>query len=120
VQVLKKIRCWQKTHVSYRTVPDTNASVVLWPTGSLGIQVLNASGQGVSEWQGRPLQVSVESSPKSARGSWGGSATIRPTGTYLFTGVHPGTYIVKLLNTPKQAIATVLPNQLAEVTMQLP
>jgi len=74
----------------------------------------------LGEWQRRQLQISVESSKGWVRGSWGGSATLRPDGTYLFTGVHPGAYTVKLLNTSNQATATVLPNQLAEVTMQVP
>jgi protocatechuate 3,4-dioxygenase beta subunit len=121
VQVWIQNTVWFQTNsFDYLAVPGSDASIVVSPTGSLLIQVRDATGRGTGEWQRRPLQVSVESSKGSVRGSWGGSATLRSDGTYLFTGVHPGEYFVKLLNTPRQAVATVLPNQLAEVTLQLP
>jgi len=120
-QVWIQNTAWFQTNsFDYHAVPGSDVAIVVSPTGSLLIQVRDATGRGTDEWQRRPLQVSVESSKGSVRGSWGGSANLRPDGTYLFTGVHPGAYVVKLLNTPKQAVATVLPNQVAEVTMQLP
>jgi protocatechuate 3,4-dioxygenase beta subunit len=121
VQVWIQSAAWFQTNsFDYHSVPGSDASIVISPTGSLLIHVRDATGRGIGEWQRRQLQVSVESSKGSVRGSWGGSATLKPDGTYFFTGVHPGAYSIKLLNTPKQAVATVLPNQLAEVTMQLP
>jgi len=121
VQIWIQNTAWFQTNsFDYHAVPGSDASIVVSPTGSLLIQVRDATGRGIGEWERRPLQVSVEASKGSVRGSWGGSATLRPDGTYFFTGVHPGAYSIKLLNTSKQAVATVLPNQVAEVMLQLP
>jgi hypothetical protein len=111
---------FQTNSFDYHTVPGTNVRIVVAPTGALAVQVRDANGQGIGAWQDRPLQVSIEAVQGAVRGSWGGSATLHADGTYLFTGVHPGTYTLKLLNTSRQATTTVAPNQVVDVKLQLP
>jgi hypothetical protein len=62
----------------------------------------------------------VEPATGSILGSWGGGADLRSDGTFLFQGVHPGTYVVSLVEPKKKASVTVTAGEVAELTVQLP
>ena len=122
---LVQLRAWlsgyyQTNALYYHTVPGAKVALVVAATGALVMQVRDAAGRGTGEWKQQVLQVSVEPSTAAVVGNWGASANLRPDGTCRFTEVHPGSYLVKLLNTLRQATVLVLPNQMAEVSFQWP
>jgi len=83
---------FQTNLFGYQPVPGPEVPLHVLSTGSLLIRVEDANGVGINQWDNQQIQVSVEPSGGAVRGSWGGSANVQDGGTYLFTGVHPGSY----------------------------
>lgn len=103
----------------YDPVPASGVILHLKPSGSLLVRVVDENGHGIQQWKGQQIQVEVAPSTGAVVGSWGGSANVGSNGTFFFAGVHPGTYIVSVLNSPEKKRITILPRQQAEVVLKV-
>jgi hypothetical protein len=100
-------------------VPAANVALKLVGTGRLKVTVVGPDGKPA----GADVNVHVNP-PGDPIGKWGGSAQLRPDGTYEFTAVPPGTYWVATVFDPRPAeqnpaakSVTVGPGKLAEVKL---
>ncbi|WP_182867415.1 carboxypeptidase-like regulatory domain-containing protein [Stieleria mannarensis] len=77
---------------------DTGESPIvlkLLATGTVKVSVVSADGQAVtSKYIVEIEQADAGRGDESKRGSWGGSANINADGTYTFTNIPPGDYLV--------------------------
>lgn len=103
----------------YDPAPASGVILQVKPSGSLLVRVVDEDGHGIQHWKGQQIQVEVTPSAGAVVGSWGGSANVGSNGTFFFAGVHPGTYIVSVLNSPEQKRIFVSPRQQAEVVLEL-
>ena len=111
---------FQANIFKYEPVPATGLSIGVRPSGSLLVRVVDADGHGIQQWKQQQIQINVTPSTGAVLGSWGGSANVGSDGTYFFSGVHPATYVVSVLNSTSQKRVTVEPRQQVEVVLQLP
>lgn len=86
---------------------------------ALLVRVVDADGHGLQHWKDQQIQVEVTPSTGAVVESWGGSTNVGSDGTFFFAGVHPGTYIVSVPNSPEQKRIFVAPRQQAEVVLEL-
>lgn len=104
----------------YDPVPASGVIIQVRPSGALLVRVVDEDGHGTQQRNGQQIQVEVTLSTGAVVGSWGGSANVGKDGTYRFVGVHPGTYIVSILNSTEKKQIAVLPRKQAELVIQLP
>lgn len=74
-----------------------NITLVLEGTGTVKGRITDENGNP----PGRESIVEINPEQGPVVGSWGGSKTLNPDGTYEFTNVPPGTYILKAMPNPR-------------------
>lgn len=74
-----------------RDVPSTDVSLKVTATGSIKVKVVRLDGTPAND-----AQVSVEREGGAKIGNWGGSANLKPDGTYQFDQVPPAKYVVSI------------------------
>ena len=72
-------------------VPSTDVALKVTATGSIKVKVVKLDGSPATD-----AQVSVEREGGPKVGNWGGSANVKPDGTFQFDQVPPAKYLVSI------------------------
>ncbi|HEY0456070.1 MAG TPA: carboxypeptidase-like regulatory domain-containing protein, partial [Verrucomicrobiae bacterium] len=106
-------------------LPAKDVVLKMTRAGKIKVTATDNSGTPINKLGKAELMVNVEPKEGSKIGSWGGSATIHPDGTYEFTDVPPGEYRLNVRPNPysekqpsPEKLITLAPGVSTNVTLR--
>ena len=97
-------------------VPGTGeVRLILHRSCKVQVTVTDKSGRPLATFENAPLLVEIEPKAGSGIGTWGGSAQVKPDGSYEFAGMPAGEYRVKSHPNPSTTGRIYAPEQIVKV-----